>query len=369
MKKIFLFTFIFVLLLSSTCLAITAEKFDVDVQINSDGSADVIEATTLDFEKNYNGVFIDINYKNGLDQKHQAERVSNIRVNVDGEFFNFSDSTVLNGTNGVYTITDDGRKLSLKIYMPSDNTQKVVTLSYKLENIIVKYEDVAEFYWNFLSPEVEYETKNVDITIKTPDQVDNISDLRVWGHGLAHGESNIIDNHTVKLTIDSTQNAWLGARVAFPANLIDENYSRTYTEPALDKIVNDETELADKSNQIRESSRFIVDLIYFALISIIIFGIALLIHYYRKYGKELEPEFWGDYYRELPAEYSPAIMSHLLSLGSLETRNILAVLLDLYRRGFINIEEVDKNDFKITRLKEDTTGMTEQEKYLLSNVI
>jgi hypothetical protein len=63
MKKIFLLTFTFVLLLSSTCLAITAENFDVDVQINSDGSANVTEVSTIDFERSYNGIFIDINIR------------------------------------------------------------------------------------------------------------------------------------------------------------------------------------------------------------------------------------------------------------------------------------------------------------------
>jgi len=111
------------------------------------------------------------------------------------------------------------------------------------------------------------------------------------------------------------------------------------------------------------------------------FGILMLIwiivfiFIYIKYDKEVRPEFTGKYYRELPGNYSPAEMS--LVMGSaVDSRDIMATLLDLVRRKHLKIENVviEKkgifktkkiDDYKFVTIDEGKDDMVSHEKNLL----
>ena len=94
----------------------------------------------------------------------------------------------------------------------------------------------------------------------------------------------------------------------------------------------------------------------------------IIIYIYRKYDKELKHNFEGKYYRELPGEYTPAEMSVLMSFGRVNTRDVMATLMDLARKkqliisqskiskkGFFNSKEI--NQYIIT-LNEKAPSIT-----------
>ena len=104
---------------------------------------------------------------------------------------------------------------------------------------------------------------------------------------------------------------------------------------ALPAILAEEGQWADKANRERTMARL---QILFAILVLLGTLIALYI-LWRMYGKEFKPEFQGDYYRDLPADYSPAEMSVLWNWGEVKTHDITATLMDMARRGYITIEQ------------------------------
>jgi hypothetical protein len=369
MKK-YIFTIIFfIILLTSTSLAMTAESFDVNVQINSDGSADVIETTVFDISDHINGFLFDINYKNGLDKIHEASGISNLVIKVDGEKYSQIEKIDYFDMDNKYILKNDNTKINMQIFIPSQNIKRTVTLSYKINDVIAKHRDFSDFSWNFISPDVEYETRNVNITIKIPNAVNNINNLKVWGHGPLSGESEIIDNQTVLFKIDSASSSWVGARVAFPSSLINDDYSKNYDNITINDIIREEKALADKANKQRFFDNFVKPL-FISLIVIITLAIIFYPFYNSiKIGKELKPFFNNDYYRDIPATYSPAVMSYLMTLKPIRIQNISATILDLSRRGFIKIEDIVGGDIKLSINNSNFESLAEHEKFFINTLI
>ena len=88
-------------------------------------------------------------------------------------------------------------------------------------------------------------------------------------------------------------------------------------------IMDEEGRWAEGANRRRQEARMQVGIaILIPLLTL--FALFLM---WRKYGKEYQAEFQGDYYRELPADYSPAELSVLWNWGQVKTHDITATLL------------------------------------------
>ena len=60
---------------------------------------------------------------------------------------------------------------------------------------------------------------------------------------------------------------------------------------------------------------------------------------WRRYGRKHRSVFDGDYYRDLPANYSPAELSVLWNFKAMNANDITATIMDLARRQFLFLEE------------------------------
>ena len=366
--KIFLLSLVLIILMQTYAYAETiVTSYDAEVNILENGSAEIIETIDYRIDEEINGQFRTIDYKNSLDDENYADSVSNFSIEVDGVVCE-KVSSANNGDKNVYTFEDDGNSISIKLYMPTSYETRSVIYRYTLDNVINKYNDVAEFYWNFISSGWEYSIEDLDITISIPREVDNIEELRVWGHGELYGESSIVDERTVNLRIGTVYSSWVAARVAFPSDMINDEYSKTFQFDNLENIIDEETYLADAANREREEASTILAIFVMAIILEIVLMIAVPIYYWRKYDKELKPEFMGDYYRELPTDCTPAIMSYLMTLRNVGTQNILATILDLSRKKYITIES-EGDDYRLTLINKDFSNLRGHEKYFIEELI
>jgi uncharacterized membrane protein len=109
---------------------------------------------------------------------------------------------------------------------------------------------------------------------------------------------------------------------------------------------------------------------------VIIIAAFMAFLFWLRYGREFRPDFEGDYYRELPAEYSPAELGVLWRFGRPAPDDITATILDLARRGYLRLEECvpqsggifglgKKTGYRIVLL-EKAEGLAEHEQDLLS---
>lgn len=349
------------------------KKYTVNAEVMKNGEMAVNENVTFDFSGKFNGITKEIVFS-------KSSGISDLTVSQiqgDSEVPYMAVDSAMNGDREVYTI-DKSKKDSwmLKIFCPSEDETKAFRISYVLHDAAVKYNDTAELNWNFIGKENKTPIRNVRIDIKVPEGIKK-GEIKVFAHGPLNGNSSIIDDRTAELTVErlpSKKN--IEARVLFPASLIPE-CKNIVNENKLAEILNQEKAFADKANKERATARLILKIVSAAAIALFFMTAFLAYYLHIKYNKEPESEFKGKYYRELPEDCSPAVMSVLYNFGNITTRDITATLMDLVRKKYLKIEiekkEVKKlfgtktkEDYSIVKLKDADNNLLEHERYFLN---
>ncbi|MBQ7140379.1 MAG: DUF2207 domain-containing protein [Bacilli bacterium] len=308
------------------------------------------------------------------------------------------------GDYGKYTkeVRSDG--VNLTIYMPSKyNHASLVT--YTIKDAIVVHNDIAELAWDFISSSYEEDISNLKVIVNLPS---DSNELRVFSHGPLNGENRIINKRSVEMTYDYLYrgNA-VDMRVVFDKSLVSEANKKSNID-GLDKILKVEEIRANQANQIREQEykRLEQDAISFVeiakttlkkddyeialtfvnklndgevktnllneldivqekidkrinlwtsilyLLSIIwLIGLIILVRkIYIKYDKELKSNFEVQYFRDIPSDYNPGIVSYLINKNIVED-SFGASVLELIRKKVLLLEEIEvknKKDYKLT---------------------
>lgn len=362
-------------------------NYHIDAYVESDGSMSVYEV--LVYDGSFNGQYWNLEFSTdgskpvtgnlsdleGNASLYNAHGISDIRVfsliDPQGAFDeqNAMEYSVIPsgsgqlGDAGVFEEVVTDRNVSLKIFSPTRNDVKVLMIQYQLENVAVAHEDVAEIYWDFIGPGWEDVLNDVEINIYLPK---SSQELRVFAHGPLEGASEIISDQQVRLFIDQMYpGEVLDGRVIFSKDVLDSCVKQTSLE-ALPEILDIEQERADEANDIRDAAQrryyLFMGLAMLALVGMIV-GVIFI---YFKYDKEKKPEFQGKYYRELPADYGPAVMSYNYYQKKISTRDLTATILDLIRKKVFELEikKVEKKRFLLGSKTEDEYTIVDNSKNL-----
>lgn len=333
----------------------TIEGYNVNVDVQPDGSANIEEHITYRFNGSFNGVLRDIAFD-------RTDGIQGIKVYVDDNgterelSVNSKNSLDAEGTSGTYNMVTEGSLEHFKVYEKSSNETKTFIYRYTFLNVCTKYNDIAEFNRKIIDENHDVAFSGVTVNIHLPEGA-SANDIKVYGHGPLTGSNRIIDGSNVQFTIDYLPSGqWMETLVLFPTSLLPQA-GRVVNEDALPRILANEKQLAEDANKQREEARKQVaeykrqqDLRrkqeeaqrardaairpYGNAVGVTMFCLWFLLIFwlYFKYDKEFKPTFQGKYYRELPGEYTPAEMSVLMSMGSVGTRDITATLMDLVRK-------------------------------------
>lgn len=369
-------------------------RYGVNVTINRDGSADFEERLTYNFHGQFNGVLRDVDFS--LTKGLKDKKVYVLKNNDLKEMgFNSGNSLDTSGKPGTYNFIEEGTLARFKIFEASEDQEKTFVIKYRLIDAVTKYKDTAEFNRKLVDTKWQTRLDNIDIKIKLP-QGGTKEDLKVFAHGPLIGESSILDSSNVEFKVPTVSpGAFVETLVLFPVKLVPEA-SNIVDENALPRILENELKLADEANKKREEARYQLQeqlkiqeqrhldekrmrsLGSPLAILIILLWFPIIIYIYIRYDKELKYSFQGKYYRELPGEYTPAEMSVLMSFGKVNTRDIMATIMDLVRKKqlIISQNKLSKNGFfgnkKITQyvitLKEKAPAITlkKHEEFLIS---
>lgn len=335
------------------------DEFNITVEILENGDAVVMEEITYGFDGNFNGILRDIDYD-------RTSGIKDITVGVleNGSVVNFQES----GGEGqyVYELGDTGSVANLTIYEPSSDEQKTFYIGYTLVNVAEKYNDIGILNRKIIDDGWDIPLNNITITITIPEGAER-EELRVFAHGPLTGESAIVDERTFRFTVPSVSGVFVETLVIFPPELISDS-TNVFARDELPKILDNEQQLADEANEQREEAireleeqrmreaRERASRPFFG--AGIVAALASIFLMFRKFTKELEPEFMGDYYRELPEDYSPAVMSYLLSKGKTKDDDIMATILDLARKKVIKLTPIKTESGRIFKKEEDSFELT-----------
>jgi uncharacterized membrane protein len=359
-KKILLVFVISFILIISTSMenayadrSMDIERVIIDAEILNDGTLVIKEKRTIYFEGQYNGYYQNLVMEPGVD-------ISDIKVSENGNPYEYNPGDDY-GPPGTYLTKNEGSSILVDWSIDAFNETRTFLLEYKVHNQVKIHDDIGELYYKFIGDEADIPQDNVIVTLILPEGSKE-EDLRAWGHGPLSGNVELVNPKEVSWYIDTLPpRTFLEGRITFTPSIINNSNLKT-NETALPDILEEEQELANAANRKRALAKFDWGFGGISLIGSAVFGFFMR----RKYAKPYETEFKGDYYRELPANYSPGELGYLIRKGRPNSTDFTATIIDLAQRGFIKLEEVEEESkfalFSVFKKDETTFAATKTTK-------
>ncbi len=394
---IFMILFILFGTIKSNAGSLYLNNLDFNAQIKNDGSMDVVEIW------NINVKYTNTLYKSFKKDKSKYSSISNVTVKDitnENQITNFikTDEWAYHVQKGYYygTDNDDGNfEIGWGVGLDTTTANKKYQISYTVKDVITKYNDYAELYWQFVGKDFEVNASKITGTVYLPSNVSNKDEIKVWGHtaGL-NGTIYATDTNKIQFEINQFKNGtYVEVRTLFPTSLIS-NSGRVKQTDILDKAVKEETKWADKANTKRKVANWLdenSDWFYFAVV-IVIFGSIFLIviiaelkqtKKYREKLQELENKekivasTKYEYFRDIPDENAtPGEVMRILNpirsqFSSSEFGKIFsATMLDLTLKKYLDIKleknQKNKDVTNIYVLKQVTDGLKPNEERIMT---
>ena len=357
-KKILLLS----LLLFTTIFGRTAyeiESLDIVANIERDGSLEVEERVIYDIGK-INGILYNIDalgYGKFTDLQ--------IFYEDDGEFKQARNNAA--PSEGNFTVSVDDGLYKIKLYAPSQNERKEFIFRYNLTRGVTVYRDIAQLNRKMVGKEWQNSIGNISVTVNLPENVKK-DDIYAFGHGPLTGNIEILDGKSVRYTLnDYRPGEFLEVNLLFPKNILTSfNPLLMKNKSALKEILDMEGKLAKEANDARKRAIIGFYLGRVILVLTVAWWLFLVVFIYLKNSKRYKVENeYGEYFRELPDDYSPSIAGTLVSRNLYPSgKELFAMLLDLVRKGHLKLEEGEKTTTLI--LQESGKPLSEEEKFILN---
>ena len=353
------------------------KNLDFQVQINDDGSMNVVETWDIkvsDTNTLYK-TFIkdDTKYSSIMDVsvKDISKGENNIFNSASKWEYHLPKGYFFGGTNN-----KGENEIAWGVSIES-TTRKQYLISYRVNDVITKYNDCAELYWQFVGNEFEISANKITGTIKLPANVQHLEDLKVWGHTkYLNGEVKVVSSDTVEFNLNNYKSKnYVEVRLTMPTYLFEKVSSENISqEDKLDDIIKEETEWANEANARRDRRNKNFKLLILATILV---NTSIGIMFSKKIKKNKQfleknpnilPEQQLEYYRELPdKEETPLEAVFILKTGYKQSclPNVFsATILNFALKGYIKIEQEGKT-IKILLNKIKTDELTGDEKKVL----
>ncbi|WP_413476275.1 DUF2207 family protein [Latilactobacillus fuchuensis] len=312
-------------------------QYQTQVNVQSDGSAQVEQRIRFKIEDDINGIYInqDLSTKTG-----KTKQLEQPQISVNQQAF-----TAGGNQAGQYELTNDQQVYRFKLYQPAtDGDTLNVVLKYRLTNLIINYRDTAELNWRVIGTGWDSDLDNVAITIQLPKKLAK-DQLKSWTHGDLAGQQ-VVDaaKGQVKIMLDSNPaNQMLESHLIFPTSVTATNPNRIDQNKRA-AILKAEKALAEKANRQRQMQRKMVVILSVILVVIAPIGIWLIARHVKKaLPKQSYSTNHPEHVYELPDENGPAVVQYLLNYpGTKDTKtdSLSATILDLVARRHLAIKEV-----------------------------
>ena len=362
MKRVLLGLFLFLIPGIVEAANYTISNQLIEAQIKEDGDLYVQELIVMD--GTFNGYEKTISYANSLLKDTDnydnnslyngsgielvSIKAKKIQGDVSFNTLDDNDFTKLqlvnyanNGDMTVYTASSNYNGYTYRLYYPANNEKIAFLISYVVEDVVVVHADVAELYWNFITPNDYDDIQDVQVKVLLP-SADNSSNFRLWAHGDLSGQINKLSTNDGVLASISNMAATslLDIRLTFNKSLItDMSHVKTTTNSALEGIIEVEKTRAEVANQLRDEltlKRNIVIAYSWVLIILVIGGSILV---YLKYAKSPKSSYYSKYNREFIDEYNVEVIDYLMK-RQITPNALSASIMNLIYKKNISAKEI-----------------------------
>ena len=325
----------------------------IDAQVGADGLVRVTETHSVKFDGKFSGMYQWFDTSGGVE-------LSNIVVSEGGAAYQRLD-TDSPGPAGTYFVRESENEVYVDWSFAASDEVRRFELSYIVHNAILKHNDVAEFYYQFVGDRWDQGRDHVRIVLTLPFGAEP-SEVAAWGHGPLDGVVTIESPSKIVWEVDNLPaKTFVEGRAVFPNSLVPLG-TRYTGEDRLEAIFAEESAQEEAKAESRRLAQERLENLQrrqaldpylaaacFALVLVFIINI------WTKHGPH-GPNFKERYYKELPGHYPPAEMGILLR-RYVTGQDFTATLLDLARRGFLAIEEIpgprgtgkDDASYKLTK--------------------
>lgn len=323
---------------------------NIEARVERDGSLIVREERTFRFDGDLSRVRQWIPIAKGV-------HITDVAVSEGGRAYSPARGSGDERVPGTYRVEEAPDGIEIAWHFKACNESRTFTLGYRIRGAVVSHNDVAELYWKCIGDEWDVGAREAHVAIALPEGAQK-DDIRAWAHGPLWGVISIESPTLITLSVAPLPaRTFVEARVVFPKALVPAA-TRASGENALASIMEEEGARAREANIARERAarrqaamRRLGRLNIYLAPGVAVLALVLwFVFIYRRYDREFAPEFSGDYYRELPATYTPAELGVLWHFGSPGPADFAATVLDLARRGYIRIEERRTERKRLLRL-------------------
>ncbi len=322
------------------------DKVSIDARVLEDGSVKIVERRVYSFR----GEFHWASYRLPL---QGIGRVDSFRVREADRIY----TPAQDERDGTYRVTVSPKSLEARWFFTARNQTRVFILSFVLRDVVRVYADVAEFYYKFVGDGWEKPTARVVVRVSWEHRA-NPDSIRVWAHGPLWGQSRILPDGRVELAVSPLPaHAFWEGRILFPPSWVPKAARREGTA-ALPGILAEEAEWAKQANKRRQEElrraaarreRERQGLWFLGFLSVA--AVALVTNWYARYGRRHPTPGIPRMDATLPSDRPPALVAFLLGKGSLGGAVLTATLLDLARRGWLQIEPKEELYGKLWKRK------------------
>lgn len=349
------------LLISSTTVfaddSIVITNWMTDAVLIDNGDLNITEDIEFEFDGSYNGVFRTLSLKD----VDSIEDISIKEVEHNNKYMQVSKAK--KGDKDVFTVKKGKKNLEIKIFSPSKDQRKTFRISYKVEGVPIKYNDIAELNYNFIGRENDTEVKQFSAVLKLPFPFTE-NRVKIFGHGPLQGNVSFLGDDSIKVDvadIESGENVTL--RTLFPTRFI-KNSTNTRNEDAFERIMNEESakiEKIEKKSKLKDSISII--LVYVGGIVTALVVLLMIVFRRKKSDKSI-----SDIRIERLMENSTPAEVSIISNSIIGENTIVATMLDLARKGYIEIEmDKDLDDSTvIIKKREADDRLTDGEAHFLN---
>lgn len=351
------------------------EFMQFDLTLRSDGTMEYEENTKANFESDFSTSFVEI-------EKKGFSSLKDFSVSVNGQAYEQLESPDIDTTSGYfyannlgdpYAALENNPELKnqhtvqtipkeyfsgnsyMEWYIDREQSQFDFNIQYTAQDAVIGHGDTTEFYWMPLSGKSSFPVRKAKINVHIPEGATQ-EQIKAWAHGPLSGEITIVSPTLVTLEVDNLfEGDFVDVRLALPNELFP-NLQRSDIE-MLPSILAEEQANADVANAKRAKAK--TEVMIALIAPFVMLGASLFARKrIRDKNKPFVPEAAPEYYRDLPANYSPAVTYTLCSfykkgrkLCEPKENKITSILLDLAVRKVIALEVEEKEGlFK----KEDT---------------
>lgn len=337
-------------------------RVDIAIDVADTGDVTFVEERQFDFDGSFtcvwwefgdipqnasiliNGVSLKQGEADSLDgqQSHAIEEVP------------FQTQWRSSGGPGGEAYSWDEEEETLYVFFRASYESLDVTIDYTVVNGISAYDDMGEFYWQYITEgwAVDSDDVTATVTLPVPDGigVSGGDNVYAWGHGPIDGEVRFNDDGTITYTVPEVPSGdFAEARVLFPVewltNLSASSKVLHEGESILPSALQEEQQWADEANFQRLQSRLFAGFFFALAVALVVWALVVFF----RWGRELKPRFTGEYWRDAPdEELPPAVIGRLMRFGEEEQSDFTATLMNLSARGLVRI---DKGSYADTRGK------------------